>query len=251
MDSVQQNRFQSPWLSTKLNVSFSNDDVSDSFKMNIRMKQDSVIWISTTYYAVEVARFLFTPDSLKFMDKKGNEYYIGTYDFLAKKFQLELSFESIQALILANDPGIEISEDAEKEKTSFDKGQYYVSSFKKRQLKKAMGQTTGNRHSVDEMVYSIWVDPGDFRLSKIAVTDFKTNRFMQTEYSDFKEIGSKGLPHKANIIMQNAGKKTEVEVTYLKVQQPDKPLKFPFNIPVKFKQIEPFVSPPAEEAPQQ
>ena len=72
---------QSKFMSMKTKVYFETADLKDNFKMHFRIVRDSVIWVSATYYRVEVARALVTRDSVKIMDRKGQKYYEGDFDY--------------------------------------------------------------------------------------------------------------------------------------------------------------------------
>lgn len=68
----------------------------------IRIKTDSIIWISATK-TVELARAQFTADSALIYAKMTNGYFQGTYDELAKRFGYHTTFEDLHTMLLSDD----------------------------------------------------------------------------------------------------------------------------------------------------
>lgn len=230
LEKLQENEFNCEWLSLKVGVGFKTDKLSDSFKMHVRLRKDSAIWISTTYYSVEVARFLITADTIKFMDRKANEYFIGKMDYLNEKFDLQLDFHSLQALMLGNSVGL--SEDA-KIKSYHSHGFYHISSLGKRKIKKLdKGKETSN----DEIAYGVSLYPDNFKVAKLSIQDFVTDRSLFASFLDHTAVGEQLLPQKVkiNIIADNT---IEATAEYIKIQE-NKPLKLSFNIPDKYEKID-------------
>ena len=97
-DFITDNAFTFDWLAAKFTIKMG--DLSANGQ--IRMRKDSVIWVSLTKF-IEVARVKLTPDSLFFHNKIQNEYYAGNYDFLKKNFGVEMDFSLLESLLTGND----------------------------------------------------------------------------------------------------------------------------------------------------
>lgn len=231
VSKMQENEFKTEWLSLKLAVAFESEDASDSFKMYVRMKKDSVMWISATYYAVEVARFLVTPDSIKFMDRKDDKYYAGGIGFIKDSFNLDFNFESLQALLLGNSIGID---DSTKIRSYSKKDYYQLSSLKKGLFRRAEGRMEKG----EDVSYSNWLDPVTFKIARISIFDVRTSRTMEASYSQFEELIGQLFPRKIDMKIMNAGKTTTVDIEYLKANS-EGPYKLSFRIPEKYERITP------------
>lgn len=230
VEKVKENEFKCEWLSVKAGIAFKTDKMSDSFKMHIRLKTDSVIWISATYYAVEVARFCITPDTVKFMDRKANQYFIGDIDYINQKFQLDLDFKSLQSLILGNSVGID---DTEKDKSYQNDGLYHISSVGKRQMKMA---DKGKEERINyDFAYSTAIYPKTYKVARITINDFKENKSMVAMFNKHQKVEGQLFPEEMGLII-DADQKVDATVEYLKASA-NKPLKFSFNIPDKYEQI--------------
>ena len=80
---IEKNLFEYETLSFKSEVTVQMKDEKRSFKTNIRIKRDSAIWMSISpALGIEVARAIFTTDSIKLVDKWNDQYYLGDYDYI-------------------------------------------------------------------------------------------------------------------------------------------------------------------------
>jgi hypothetical protein len=239
LEQAQTNEFRSEGMSLKLDVAFKTTKMSDSFKMYIRTKTDSVIWISATYYAVEVARIYITPDSVKFMDRKANKYFVGDMSFLNDKFELELDFYTLQAIIYGNTLGLE---DPEKIKSYIADGYYQLSSLGKRKIRKLdKDDNSNNEEEIIEklnadMVFSTSLYPNTYKVSKLSLHDLSQNKSLLLKYSNHTNVEGQLFPQKIAIEIQSDNNMT-VAIDYMKIQA-GKDQKFPFTIPEKYELIE-------------
>ena len=82
------------YLTAKSKFSFKSAKQDfDNTNVNIRMKKDSIIWLSVTGVGLEVARGIITRDSIVFMDKIHRDYYVFKYDQLSKQYNFDLNFD--------------------------------------------------------------------------------------------------------------------------------------------------------------
>jgi len=224
---MQENEINCQWLSIKYDVDIKTPKVDDSFKMYVRLRKDSAIWISATYYAVEVARFLFTPDTVKFMDRKNNQYYTGGYEYISERFQVNADFHVIQSLILAN------SVDILKDESD---GSYYLSVLRKGQLRRALKRDEVKKDL--DLGISVWVKPDHFRLHKTTIADFESDRSITAMFSEYEPMCNSYFAKKVNYIAKSANEQAQVKTSAMKVT-PDKKVSLSFTIPEKYESLVP------------
>lgn len=230
VEQLKENEFKTDWLSLKADISFKTDKMSDSFKMHIRTRTDSVIWISATYYAVEVARFYITPDSVKFMDRKANQYFIGDIDYINDRFQLDLDFYSLQALIMGNSVGVD---DIENLRSYQNDGLYHISSVGKRQMKMA---DKGKEEKINyDYAQSTAIYPETYKVARLDIKDFKANKSLVAYYKKHANLNGQLFPELYDLKVQ-ADNNIDATVEYLKIQT-EGPQKFSFTIPEKYEKI--------------
>ena len=234
---MNENEINCDWLSIKYDVELKTPKIDDSFKMYVRMRKDSAIWVSATYYAVEVARFLFTPDSVKFMDRKNNQYYMGEYDYISERFQVDANFSVLQSLILANSVEIlKLESEEDKMKSSKSDGKYYLSVLRKGQMRRALKRDEVKKDI--DLGISVWVQPDNFRIHKTTIADFESDRSITAVFSDYEKTCNSFFPKKVNYTAISANEQAEVKTSAMKVT-PDKKVSLSFTIPEKYEPLVP------------
>jgi hypothetical protein len=231
------------WLSVKSSVDFKTDKVSDSFKMYFRLRKDSALWISATYYAVEVARFLITPDTLKYMDRKNNKYFVGNIEYLEKQFDIQFDFYMLQDILLGNIPD---SLNPKYVNVDYRKKQYELYSFKKRWIKKSIDEKDSRLdEKIDEkiekkqtktMAVYAMLNPSNYRPETIKIIDLLTQKQLVVHYKKYASSDSIKLPEKFHMTIVS-GFTLDADVEYLKTKI-NEPLKMSFTIPEKYEPME-------------
>lgn len=259
---LKNNELQFDWLSLKAEARATIDENSNAFKVNIRIRKDSLIWISaSSLLGVEAARAEITPDSIKLMDKINSTYYLGDMDSLAEKFDVDADFETLQSLLVGNSIDLK---DSTNLKISVQKGDYLLSTFKKRKLrrlirknekleKKSEKLEKKSNHSdpekqdrfekksdkieredekYDMILQSLWIDAGNFKITKISINDLKTNYTLTGDYSNFSPVENQQIAHGASFYSESK-KNMKLDLEYTKITL-NIPQSVPFNIPDKY-----------------
>lgn len=100
--SVLNNIYEFDYLRYKANCDYKDSNMDQSFTMNIRMKRDSILWISITAVGFEVARAKLDTDSVKVISRLDKKYYTYGYDYIKKLSGTNLTLLQIQNLLTAN-----------------------------------------------------------------------------------------------------------------------------------------------------
>jgi len=224
---VNQNECTAPFFSLKTKVYFETGEMKDNFKLHFRLKKDSVIWVSATYYRMEIARALITPDSLKIMDRKGEKYYAGDFAYFEESFNVEADFYLIQSLILC-----ELNERiiSDQLKFSQEEDQYILSEVNKRKLKRTLANEPNSRK---ETYFGIWIDKELLKVTQLLVNNEKDNRFMLVKYDEFSPVGKCTIPKKIDFTLEGE-KELSLQFNYLKIDE-ETELSMPFRVPDKYE----------------
>jgi hypothetical protein len=229
---LKQNEFKYDWLSSKFSADVLTEDNKQSFNVSVRAKKDSAMWLSVSVLGIEGARMLITQDSVRFMDKLSNKYFVGDYQYLSKLLSIDVDFETMQSVLIGN--SMEFYDEDEKLKSGKDSTYYLLSTIKKRKLKKALKENPEVTFS-KELAQRIWLNPLTFKIYQIVINDFPNDRTFTANYSNFQVVDSGYFPFKANFVIQ-AQKKIILDIDYSKVVL-DQPQTMPFNIPAKYERI--------------
>ena len=206
----EKSNFNYDYVHMKMNVDVSDETGEESFKANVKMKKDSIIWMSITpTLGIEAIRLVVTKDSLKLYSKIPNNkfYYEGTFEDMVSKTGVSLEFEMIQEVLVGN--AIMLDKQEDKLLSNIDDQHYYLVNKFHRRLKKilelderqlgfhedpdikvsfAKYDRNKDRSQPEElMIKRFWMDPFDYKVTKAMYNDFYNLRDITIGYEAFEE----------------------------------------------------------------
>ena len=103
---IQNNRIDFNTFSAKVKVDFEgNDGKKSDFNAFIRMRKDSLLWVSiNAALGIEAFRVIVTPDSVKVLNKLDKIVQLRSVSYLQEVAQIPLTFDDLQNLIIGNAP---------------------------------------------------------------------------------------------------------------------------------------------------
>lgn len=246
----------------KVAVEYSQDNKEQSFRCNLRIKKDSIIWLSASKMGIEGFRIKLTQDSIFIIDRLHKQYFKGNYQYLNNKFNTDFDFFIIQS-ILTN----QIPEYGKKKDKPFHKnfqgiqnknGKYIFFSNGARGYWKGK-QRKNKRNS--RTIEIIEIAPDIMRIDQINICEFlkplSPNKKSDCRYNrlslknkDFSIFNEKHLfPSKieitggcSNIFRKDFSLedsiKFHINIDIKSLLVDKKNLSFPFSISSKYKQID-------------
>jgi hypothetical protein len=251
---LEEQRYDFETLSGKLNMTASANGQNNSFKANLRVRKDSALWLSLTpALGIEAARVLIDRDSVKYVDKINNQYYIGNYSFLDSILDYPAEFSFLTNLLVGN--AVEIEKD-EKYISTVDGLNYVLTTKNKRKVRKSVSQVVTGRDSIsllvsreralqraivkfsddDLIIKRYYMRPGDFRVERTMIEDLLMQRSLRVSYSAFEEVDGKAFPMRIVIDIITPGETSRFELAYTRVKI-NEPQTFPFKVPEKYSRI--------------
>ena len=229
IDSVQAAHFNFNWMNAKISGKYEDAEQSLSFKGNIKIRKDSLIWITISPgLGLELGRVLIDPDTIHFMNRFEKTYYKSSYADLSEKIQSPLSFKRIQALLIGNS----LSEfDLKKYYSDLKAHHFLLSSINQKQLKKL----DRNRKKSSLEIYFASINPENSKIISQQYQNLKLDRTLIAKYADFEVHNKKQLAESIDLsILTN--QEIKLNLSYSKIQV-NKELKFPFNVPESYEVI--------------
>src|SRR3954470_21190316 len=181
--NLKANEFKFDRLNAKLSVDAEIDSSSNSFTVSLRIKRDSVIWMSLSKLGIEGARVLIAKDSVKFVNSIKSEYFSGDFAYLSKLLNTELDFEIIQSLLVGN--SVAFYDETEKIKPGIDNCQYTLGTIRKFKLRKVMEKGK----ELKEAAQSIYMVPETFKIARILFYEFAPERSFDAVYGSYETTG--------------------------------------------------------------
>ncbi len=217
-------------FSARFGARFIQDKKETQISGQIRIKRDSLIWISVSpLMGIEMVRFLVSNDSIWYMNRMDNTYFAGSFDNINRIINSTLDYDMLQSFLTGNDF-------SRYENTSFKSGidnmEYKLVTTDRRKLKKFVK----NNSEVNIPIQHIWLNPDNFKISRIMVREVTPNgRKAEAKYSH-ENIDGQLVPVNIIFDVETIDKKTSIDISYSKMVMSDS-LNFPFKIPEKYARL--------------
>lgn len=185
--------------------------------LHIRIERDKAIWISVTaLLGIEAARILVTPDSVQILNKLRSEYIKKDFAYIYKYTSPNITFSTLQDLLLANVSTSLLATD---------------------QLTVATSGEGVQLVGVQEEIAFQYALNNDFRTRAFRINPLGTTQQVEAIYGSFAAIDGLLFPQAQNIKFTADEMKVEAQLQYNKIEF-NTELDFPFNIPAKYKVID-------------
>ncbi len=208
------------YLTAKSKISFKSPEQDiDNANINIRVRKDSLIWLSVNKLGIEAVRGVITRDSITIIDKIHREYAVYDFPTLSRQFNFEMNFALLQALIVGNLP------------------------LPKRPAQKIKNERDYLllRQSEGKVLVENYIGEQDRKLKKLMVTEQPTKNTLRLDYEDFTSLNNFLFPYTSLVTLDYKSKtdgqfyQTLLRIKHNKVELVDKNPGFPFTIPVNYQ----------------
>ena len=204
------------YMHGKARMIYKDEKKERDVKAHIRVRKDSVIWMSFSVVGFQGGKALINKDSITIVSTVDREYYVYDFAELSKRFHFTVNYQVLEAAILGNliqekNGGDRISQDGTFDILTQAQGDVRVKSSINRTTKK---------------------------IEKVDLTDPTSGNALHVEYTNFQPLGDRIFPYNGviNILYKtiNGVINNSITVEFSKAEVGDKELKFPFKIPNKY-----------------
>ncbi len=166
-DIIQSHNVDYDWFCAEGKSKIDTDELTVGTKMYLRVKKDSIIWMTFKKLGVTAAQALITQDSFFIIYRLEKAYEKGGIDRMKKQLNMDLSFSEIQDYLIGNIPILQ------------DTAAQY--------LKTPDGYTVKESHP--DYYLETYIDHQKEAVSGIKITDIKNNK-IKALYNDYQETDS-------------------------------------------------------------
>ncbi|MEY4931030.1 MAG: hypothetical protein RI909_1754 [Bacteroidota bacterium] len=204
------------YLHGKARLVFKDEKKEREVKANIRIRKDSVIWMTFSVIGVQGGKALINKDSITIVSTVDKEYYVFEYEELSKRFNFKIDYSVIEAAMLGNPiknsiSDREIGQEGERDKMIQREGSVTIKSL---------------------------INPIMKKIEYVELIESTTNNLLKVEYSNFQPLGDKNFAYNGvvNVFYKTAAGiiNNTITIEYNKAEVGDKELKFPFKIPQRY-----------------
>ena len=214
--NLDMNVFKFEYFSAKARLNYTEGGQKLSAVANLRIKYDSLIWISISPgLSIEAFRIKLTLDSVFLLDRIGRNYIESSYGEFDNFFGMNLNFKWIQAMILGNplssNKNLVVSKEQE--------GIFY-------------------EQNEDPFLIRNFIGDRSNKIEKIFIKNSLAKYEMDINYGDFTQLNEQArFPFSMKFILKFLEKQQpskQVNITIKSAHLPEKTPKFPFNVPAKY-----------------
>lgn len=200
-------------LKSKINVKTKDNNVNAT--ANIRIKRDSIIWISVTPgMGIEIIRSIITPDSVKIINRLENKYDKYSITYLKETLGIDLNFYNLQNLLV---------------------GDLLLPLEKQDQVKELQLDELWEINQERENVFaSSRLSKTQKKVTRLEAQN-KDQKYLRVNYSNFTIVDSLLIHQSQAMLLVNHQDSSFLETSHQKIEFPSKNVAFPFSVPKKYE----------------
>jgi hypothetical protein len=221
-------------FSAKFSAHIEQDRKETSFEGQLRIQRDSIIWISVTpLLGIEMARFMLTNDSIKYLNRINATYMQKNFAFINEMLNKTIDFDMAQAFLTGND--FSFYENS-RFKAQVDGQEYKLHTINRLKLKR---ETRKSDSEISIPLQSIWLNPENFKINKVVLNETdKDNRRFTALYNEFETIDNQIIPSNIEYRVETNGNNVKISILFSKININPDQLSFPFRVPENYTEIQ-------------
>lgn len=207
---LKDNIFNFEWFAGKAKVKLIDSTKEVDVIANIRIRRDSIIWISLSSLGFEGMRIVMNKDSIQVLDRLNKKYYIHDYSFFTPFTSFALNYETLQNIIT----GVPLYFDEKKLKAHKEDSIYVLLSDGKKKSS------------------TIYLNP-DYTVLNMDLVDSSLGKSLKLKYKNYNRDNQKPFALDRELELNDINH-THLLINFSKVII-NQPQKFPFNIKEKYE----------------
>jgi hypothetical protein len=201
------------YLVLKSKINFKANGNSNNFTANIRIKKDSLIWLSITPgMGIEIARAVITPDSVKVINRLDNKYDAYSFSYIKQMLGIDMDYYTLQNLIVGD------------VLLPFSASDQVLTTDDTWQIKQ-------QHNGIDVVSFISRIQ------KKVTQAEAKSTegKYVLTTYKNFTLTDSVLFHQEQFLLLKNGADTSFLEASHQKIEFPKKNVAFPFNVPKRFE----------------
>lgn len=212
--SIQEIDFE--YFHGKARLIYNDGKKEREVKANIRVRKDSVIWMTFSVIGVQGGKALINHDSITVVSNVDKEYFVFDYKTLSERFNFKIDYHVIQSAFLGNLIQSRSESDVIERKPTYD----------------LLAQRDGS------VSIKNYINASLSKIERVELTEENTKNSLTLNYTNFQAVEDRIFPYNGiiNLFYKTPGGILNNVITfeYNKAEVGDRELRFPFNIPRKY-----------------
>lgn len=209
------NSFKHKTVSAMMSANLHRANKALKANIKLRVKKDSIVWLSASKFGITFAKFIATRDSVKVYNKFDKTYFAGDFTIVQKILGAPVDFLQLQNILFGQ---ALVSIDSEDYHSSVFKNSYKLEPKKEQEL----------------LSYFFLFDPSNFKIKQQTIQEIATKKTMNVAYDSYQKINNTFFPKKMEVTSNS--KENSIAIDFKRVAF-DQKLSFPFHIPSNYQKI--------------
>ena len=217
IEKSRDNKMDYDWFASRIKVEYSDNNLSQDFTAAVRMRRDSILWISLQGpFGIEGGRILITRDSIFVINKLSNEYLRQPISYLSRLLPIQTNLPQLQDFLLGY---FLMFSDAAPDYRGLEDSLHLI------------------RAESPEFRYDSKLYPQNYTLAKSVLTDKMLNQQMNVTFDAYSTEQGKAFSNERNIDIKQGNKNLNMHLVFTKIKV-NEVLNFPFEIGPAMREVD-------------
>lgn len=212
---IDSNRLGYTTLSERTVLTWDDGNTAQQVSGSIRLKKDSVIWLSLGMFGFEGARAFITADTFRLLNKLTAEYTVKDINYLRNWIALPVNFTMLQQMLT---------------------GERFAIDDRARMAVREDSAVVIYLES-DKLQQKLWVDTVNYTLQKLLLKDKLLKQDMTITFDSYNSLNQKPFSYKRSIVINRDGTVYRLDMAINRAQVNEE-LSYPFEVSDKYKRVE-------------
>jgi len=204
------------YLQAKSKVKYDDGMQNFNANANIRIKHDSIIWISITSTGIEALRAIIKKDSIFVIDRINKKYSEFSFDSLQSAYNIDFDYDMLQAVLVGN-----LIKTRKNDDKVVLEDEFYI-----------LKQNNNN------LAINNYVNSKTMKIEKVNVIEEPSSSSLEIRYDDYQISNEMLFPFKNSVFLtysrNNSELTSHLNLNFSRVAINEKKIKFPFNVPNRY-----------------
>lgn len=212
---IDSNRLGYTTLSERTVLTWDDGNTAQQVSGSIRLKKDSVVWLSLGMFGFEGARAFITADTFRLLNKLTAEYTVKDINYLRNWIALPVNFTMLQQMLT---------------------GERFAIDDRARMAVREDSAVVIYLES-DKLQQKLWVDTVNYTLQKLLLKDKLLKQDMTITFDSYNSLNQKPFSYKRSIVINRDGTVYRLDMAINRAQVNEE-LSYPFEVSDKYKRVE-------------
>jgi hypothetical protein len=233
IDSIAKHHVKIEYFSTRASTDMKTKDQNLSFKTNLKIRHDSLIWFNIQAFGAVLYSGIISTDTVVIADKRSKQYWAGGFTYINELLNnSELDYFMMQDILLGNLVHFDAEE---KYKMKEDTSYYFISTVGKRRFRKAFEKERFQKK--EPYIYRYWIYPENFRPYMTIINDLTDSTSLELTYKSYENVDSVLVPVDFTVMASGPNQKIELQLNY-KSTRINEATEYTFSIPEGYEKME-------------